>query len=264
MSPAVSGSLVVMPADGARAVTARSARTGAERWTTPLPAGQYCDAQGVDEALRLECVAEFTPSQSILLMELDRADGSARRVKVPNRGTLVGTIDGRLLYVDPAEDEERNVPAGEEGPFSSIRLVDPETGEGRSTKLAEEFEGVVTLGDGTLWFVTSSGQVSAVSVRTGERLWQTATSLETPSGVTHDPRARAVYLSSASGRVAALDTKKGTLLWETLPRARRVTNAGSRSLPEVMVREGSLIAATPDGDLFTVDPAHPDRKPVSG
>lgn len=264
MSPAVSGSLVVMAADGARAVTARSARTGAERWTTPLPAGQYCAATGVDEALRLECVAEFAPSENILLMELDRADGSVRRVKVPHRGTLVGTFDGRLLYVDPAEDEEGNIPAGDEGPFSRIRLVDPETGEGRSTKLAEEFEGDVTLGDGTLWFVTSSGQVSAVSVRTGERLWQTPTSLEQPSGVTHDPRARAVYLSSASGRVAALDTKKGTLLWETLPRAQRVTDAGSRSLPEVMVREGSLIAATPDGDLFTLDPAHPDRKPVSG
>ncbi|MEJ8669017.1 PQQ-binding-like beta-propeller repeat protein [Streptomyces sp. MS1.AVA.1] len=90
MSPAVSGSLVVMAADGARAVTARSARTGAERWTTPLPAGQYCAATGVDEALRLECVAEFAPSENILLMELDRADGSVRRVKVPHRGTLVG------------------------------------------------------------------------------------------------------------------------------------------------------------------------------
>ncbi|MFE5915899.1 protein kinase [Streptomyces sp. NPDC056468] len=264
MSPAVSGNLVVMAADGARAVTARSARTGAERWTTPLPAGQYCDAQDVAEALRLECVAEFEPSRNILLMELDRADGSVRRVNVPNHGTLVGTIDGRLLYVDPAEDEEGNIPASDDGPFGSIRLVDPETGEGRSTELAEEFEGDVTLGDGTLWFVTSSGQVTAVSVRTGERLWQTPTSLETPSGVTYDPRARALYLSSASGRVAALDTKKGTLLWETLPRAQRVTNTGSRSLPEVMLREGALIAATPDGDLFTLDPAHPDRKPVSG
>ncbi|WP_432195356.1 hypothetical protein [Streptomyces sp. bgisy027] len=70
-------------------------------------------------------------------------------------------------------------------------------------------------------------------------------------------------MSSASGRVAALGIEKGTLLWETLPRAQRVTDQGW-SLSEVLLHKGALVVVTPDGDVFTLDPAHPDRKPVSG
>ncbi|GHH01768.1 protein kinase domain-containing protein [Streptomyces lanatus] len=265
MDATVSGGLVVMPAGGEGAVTARSPRTGAVRWTATLPAGQYCDPTGVGADLLLRCGPEMAPSKEALLLTLDRTDGTARRLAVPNRGRLVGSYDGRLLFLDLAEDEQGNVSGdGAQGPFSLIRLIDPDTGEARSTKLAEEFEGRVTLADGTLWFVTSSGQVTAASARTGERLWQTRTSLEQPSGVTYDPRARVVYLASASGRVAALDTKKGTPLWETLPRAQRVTSQGGLSQTEVLLHKGALVVATPDGDVFTLDPAHPDRKPVSG
>ncbi|MFJ8633580.1 PQQ-binding-like beta-propeller repeat protein [Streptomyces sp. NPDC093568] len=265
MGATVSGGLVVMPTGSEGAVAARSPRTGAVRWTAALPAGQYCDPTGVGADLLLRCVPEMTPSKDALLLTLDRADGTARRLTVPNRGSLVGTYEGRLLFLDFAEDEQGNVSAGGlQGPFSRIRLVDPDTGESRSTELAEEFEGRVTLAGGTLWFASSSGQVTAASARTGERLWQTRTSLEQPSAVTYDSRARVVYLASASGRVAALDTKKGTPLWETLPRARRVTSQGALSHARLLLHEGALIAATPDGDIFTLDPAHPDRKPVSG
>ncbi|MFC5220355.1 serine/threonine-protein kinase [Streptomyces coerulescens] len=265
MGATVSGGLVVLPAGGEGAVAARSPRTGAVRWTATLPAGQYCDPTGVGADLLLRCGPEMAPSKDALLLTLDRADGTARRLTVPNRGNLVGTYDRRLLFLDLAEDEQGNVSGdGVQGPFSRIRLIDPDTGEARTTELAEEFEGRVTLADGTLWFAASSGQVTAASARTGERLWQTRTSLEQPSGVTYDPRARVVYLASASGRVAALDTKKGTRLWETLPRARRVTSQGGMSQTKVLLHKGALIVATPDGDVFTLDPAHPDRTPVSG
>jgi outer membrane protein assembly factor BamB len=70
----------------------------------------------------------------------------------------------------------------------------------------------VASADGTLWFTGTSGRVTAVSVRTGNQLWQTPTSLEQPGGVTSAPGAHVVYVSSASGRVAALDARKGTLL----------------------------------------------------
>ncbi|MFE5817902.1 protein kinase [Streptomyces sp. NPDC056479] len=254
--PHLSGDLVIVPDDSGRSVIARSPRTGAERWTAPLPAGQYCDWADTGEDPYVQCAPGLTGSKDSLLLGWDRADGSARRLTVPRRGTLVGTFDGRLLFLDPVEDVEVES-------FSRIRLLDPVTGKDSSTKLAEEFEGNATLSDGTLWFATSSGQVTAVSARTGERLWQTRTSLEQPSDVTYDPRAHVVYLASASGRVAALESRKGTPLWETLPRTQRLTNQGW-SESEVLSHKGALVVATSEGDIFTLDPAHPDRKPVPG
>lgn len=254
--PYVSDGLVIVPDDGGRSVTARSARTGTGRWTAPLPAGQYCAPADPGDNPYLRCGPDKVPSKETVLLRLDPSDGSARRLTVPVDETLLGVSEGRLVLLEPTEDEEDEASAG-------LRLLDPDTGKDRAVRFAAPLEGNATLSGGTVWFATSSGQVTAVSVGTGERLWQTRTSLEQPSGITHDRRARAVYLSSASGRVAALDTRKGTPLWETLPRARRVTNQGwQRS--EVLLHEGALVVATTDGDVFTLDPAHPGRKPVPG
>ncbi|MFI7409866.1 protein kinase [Streptomyces sp. NPDC049627] len=253
VGPHLSGDLVILPDGSGRSVVALSPRTGTERWTAPLPAGQYCDWADTGEDPYLMCAPDMMASKDMLLLGLDRSDGAARRLTLPRRGTLVGTYEGRLLFLDRV--------AGKDA-FSRIRLVDPDTGRGTSTELAEEFEGDVTPAGGTLWFATSSGQVTGVSVRTGERLWRTRTGVEQPSGLTHDPGTRTLYLSSAGGRIAALDAKKGTPLWETLPRAQRATNPGWSS--GVLLHHGALVVATQDGDIFTVDPAHPDRKPVSG
>ncbi|MFI0541229.1 PQQ-binding-like beta-propeller repeat protein [Streptomyces sp. WSLK1-3] len=105
--------------------------------------------------------------------------------------------------------------------------------------------------------------VTAVSVRSGKQLWQTPTSLEQPGGVTPAPGSRVVHLSSAGARVAALDAARGTPLWETLPRARWV-NAESEVLPQVLPNKGALVVTMPSGDVFTLDPAHPERTSVSG
>ncbi|MGI5198737.1 serine/threonine-protein kinase [Streptomyces sp. CA-288835] len=254
--PHLSGDLVIVPDDSGSSVTARSPRTGAERWTTPLPTGQYCNWADTGEDLYLECAPGQTASKDMLLLGLDRADGAVRRLTMPRSETLLGRFDGRLLFLDPAEDVDKEA-------FSRIRLVDSDTGEDRTTELPAGVEGSATLADGTLWFATSSGQVTAVSARTGKQLWQTRTSLEQPSSLTYDPRAHVVYLSSASGRVAALDTKKGTPLWETLPHTQRVTNKGWGHA-RVLLHKGTLVVTTGDGDIFALDPAHPNRKPVSG
>ncbi|MFI9765655.1 protein kinase [Streptomyces sp. NPDC052415] len=262
--PHLSGDLLILPDGGdGSSVTARSPRTGTARWTTPLPKEQYCDAADTAEDLYLECVPGITATDNMLLVGLDRSDGSTRRLTVPNRGILVGMHDGHLLYLDPVVNEDGHVLGGDEGPYTRIRLVHPDTGAGTTTKLAESFEGKVTLADGALWFTGSSGRVTAVSVRTGRQLWRGSTSLEQPGAVTHDPRTGVVYVSSASGRVAALDTGKGTLLWETQPRAQWVAGR-SAPLPEVLLHRGALVVATPAGDVFTLDPAHPGRKPVPG
>ncbi|MFG2457444.1 PQQ-binding-like beta-propeller repeat protein [Streptomyces sp. NPDC048523] len=256
--PYLSGDLLLVPDMERGSVTARSARTGAERWKAPLPSGMQCDPGRSNEGLYLECVPPMTPSKEILVLGFDRSDGSVRRLTVPSHAILVGTYDGRLLYL-----EAGRLASDERGPFSRIRLVDPDTGAATTTELAKEFEGTVASADGTLWFTGTSGRVTAVSVRTGKQLWQTPTSLEQPGGVTSAPGAHVVYVSSASGRVAALDARKGTLLWETLPRAEWV-NALNERLPKVLLNNGALVVTTPSGDIFTLDPAHPERTSASG
>ncbi|MFJ9152761.1 PQQ-binding-like beta-propeller repeat protein [Streptomyces sp. NPDC102270] len=256
--PYLSGDLLLVPDMERGSVTARSARTGAERWKAPLPAGMQCDPARSNEGLYLECVPAMTAGKDTLVLGFDRSDGSVRRLTVPSHATLVGTYDGRLLYL-----EAGHLASDERGPFSRIRLVDPDTGAARTTELAKEFEGTVASADGMLWFTGTSGRVTAVSVRTGKQLWQTPTSLEQPGGVTSAPGAHVVYASSANGRVAALDARKGTLLWETLPRAKWV-NALNERLPKVLLNKGALVVTTPAGDIFTLDPAHPERTSASG
>ncbi|MFF5962550.1 protein kinase [Streptomyces collinus] len=258
---ALLGDIVVIPEGDGTSMTARSVRTGAPRWTERLPAKHACGTKEAAGKLWLECSPEERPENGFV-MELHPADGPARRLSVPSQAALLGAFDGRLLFLDLTQDEDGNILMGEDAPYAAIRLVDPGTGAQSTTKLAEEYEGEVTLADGTLWFATASGRVTAVSARTGRPLWQTSTSLEQPGEATYDPRTRAVYLASASGRVGALDVRKGTLLWETQPRAQ--SNATDWDATRVRPLGGALVAATPGGSVFSLDPAHPERKPRSG
>ncbi|WP_217237169.1 protein kinase [Streptomyces sp. AC555_RSS877] len=255
-----SGDLVLTPDADGRSVTARSPRTGAERWTAPLPPEHICGFTQAEERLYLQCVLDSMETQDLVVTELDRADGSARRLKGTSDAALLGVFDGRLLFLESPRDGEGNMQIGEDAPYARIRLVDPDTGAGSTTKLAEQYAGEVTLAGGTLWFATSTGQVTAVSARTGKPLWQTATSLEQPGPALYDPRTRTLYLGSSSGRVGALDARKGTVLWETLPRAERFDSGWT---VKVRLHEGALVVATPDGTVFSLDPAHPERKPAA-
>ncbi|MFD5576760.1 protein kinase [Streptomyces pseudogriseolus] len=251
------GDLVAVPddADG-RTLVARSPRTGAERWTAALPEGQYCDWAGSGTDVPLVCGPGDDPAEHRVLLSLDATDGTTHTAEVPYDSVPVGSFDGRVLLLDRSEDQESDA-------YVRIRLVDTRTGRSTTTRLAHALEGDVTLADGVLWCASSSGRLTALSARTGARLWTTRTSLEQPSGVTHDPRARVVYLATASGRVAALDATKGTPLWETLPRARRAENLGRES-SQVLLHDGALVVSTSEGGLFSLNPAHPDREPVPG
>ncbi|WP_033325439.1 protein kinase domain-containing protein [Streptomyces yerevanensis] len=258
-----SGGVVVTPDKSGRSLVALSPRTGAERWTKPLPANHYCAFTEAGEGLYLECLPETTEPRNHLILQLNPTDGSTRRLTGPSNGGLLGVLDGRLLFLLSTENEGGEELVSEEARYDRILLVHPVTGARSTTKLAKEYAGQVTLVDGTLWFAASSGRVTAVSARTGKPLRQTSTSLELPSLPTYDPRTRAVYLASASGRVAALDAREGTLLWETLPRAEKVSS-GLVVEPEVLLQEGALVVTIPDGTVFSLDPAHPERKSVSG
>ncbi|MEV5727828.1 protein kinase [Streptomyces pharetrae] len=252
--------LVVAPDDSGSSLVARVARTGEERWTRKLPAGHYCTFLGNASGLYTECSPE-TETSHTLILELDAADGSTRQVNVPLESTLHGVVDGRLAFLQWADDS--GGPGATDDAYEAILLVDPDTGDRERVRLAENFAGHATLTDGTLLFTMSNGVVRAVSPTTGKQLWETATTLEQPGRAVLDQRGRTMFLASLSGRVAALDARKGSLLWETRPRSARVS-ANGWAQPEVVPHEGGLIVVTPDGTLFTVDPGHPDRKPAVG
>ncbi|MFJ4618445.1 PQQ-binding-like beta-propeller repeat protein [Streptomyces sp. NPDC088812] len=254
--PAVVGDLVLIPDGDGRSLTAHAPRDGAERWTTTLPAGYYCGVHDIGGRPYADCTAY--DSGAPRLLALDPADGTRRSLpSLPEDASYVGSLGDRLVFAEWLDEE-----GAMEMAYARLQLVDPDTGARAATELAQVFRGTATMVNGTLWFATTSGQVTAVSPTTGKQLWQTRTSLEQPGEPVADGRGRTVYLASASGRVAALDARAGTLLWESFPRADHVASGGFPS-PGVFVHEGALLVSTPDGTVFSVDPAHPDRGTAS-
>ncbi|MEV8553651.1 serine/threonine-protein kinase [Streptomyces glaucescens] len=254
VTPVLAGGLV-LAADG-RTLTARAPRTGAERWSAQLPARHFCSfLTEVPEDVYLHC--EHEERDSSFLLRFDPSDGSTRKVTLPAASGIAGALDGRLLLLqwsdEPVEDEA----------YDAAVLLDPATGDRRRVRFPEPLRGRVALAGGTLWTATSNGIVRAVSPRTGEELWRTETTLEQPNTPVLREADDTVFAASLSGRVAALDAGSGKLLWETRPRSEQVIDDGwSRS--ELFLHEGAVIVATPDGTLFGLDPAHPDRRPASG
>lgn len=254
-----SGDLVVIPDPGGRTVTARSARSGAERWTGRLPA-DYCGFTEADGTLYAQCIPDGEEPKDSLVLAFNAADGSTRRLTAPYNAGLAGALDGRLLFLQwGGTDDELQT----DQPYVRIVRVDPGTGARTTTKLAKGYVGHATLADDTLWFVASSGEVTAVSAHTGKPLWRTPTSLEQPGEARYDRRTRALYMTTPTGRVAAVDAREGKVLWETLPRAGATTSSGWND-PKAVLVEGALVIALPDGTVFALDPADPERKPVPG
>ncbi|MEV5319649.1 PQQ-binding-like beta-propeller repeat protein [Streptomyces sp. NPDC052687] len=249
--------LVLAPeGEGGRTLTARSVRTGAKEWAAKLPEQYSCTfltESGPD--IYADCLHD--DSGKSFLLAVDPSDGSTRRLTA-SEGGFAGALDGRLLFLEWAAE-----PSGEDELYHAVVLMDPGTGRRERVSLAKTLRGRIVLADGTLWSASSNGVVQAVSPRTGKELWRTQTTLEQPGAPVLHKAGGTVFVASPSGRVAALDAGDGTTLWETSPRAREVLDDGwSRS--ELFLHQGSVIVSTPDGTLFGIDPAHPDRKPASG
>lgn len=262
---ALTGDLVLTPEPDGETVTARSPRTGAERWSLPMPAGHHCVFTTAGSGTYAHCQpvtrdAKAAHAESRVLV-VDHADGSARTVKVPLNSVLLGVKQGDLVLVADGT-QYTDATRGSDPTYDTILLLDLETGTRVMTKPGENGQGRAALTGGVLVFTRSGGQVTAVSPHTGELLWRTRTSLERPGEPGYDAGTGILYLASATGRVAALDRLKGTLLWETLPRTTPTWSV--QGAPWALPHEGALVAAAPDGTLFSLDPAHPDREPVSG
>ncbi|MFF8592341.1 PQQ-binding-like beta-propeller repeat protein [Streptomyces sp. NPDC015220] len=253
------GVTLTQEGDGS-AVTVRSARDGTVRRRVPVPSGYDCLPLAADDRPFVECMTQEEGSHVTEFLVVDPKDGSVRTLTSPAQPrSFIGVLDGRLVFV---ESDDRPVANSPDLIYTRIVRVDPRTGERALTPLPERYRGgIPTLAHGTLYFATSSGLVTAVSPATGARLWQSHTTLETPGQASVDRSGRTVYLAGGSGRVAALDTARGTLLWESSARAEVLNNG---LLPTVWFNGGALVLAASDGTLFTLDPAHPGRKPVPG
>ncbi|WP_329216501.1 serine/threonine-protein kinase [Streptomyces sp. NBC_01485] len=257
---ALVGDLLLVPdGDG---VTARDPRDGTARWTATLPAGPTygCRFYDVDSVPYAGCTDAGTPSRTVFYA-VDPADGSTRKVSVPDGDVVhVGTVGGDLAFVMYAA---RDTGSSAESAYAQVLLIDPGTGAVRKRKLAGDPRGAVALVGGVLCFASSAGQLVAHSPETGERLWRTSTTLQQPGTPVADARGQAVFAASASGRVAALDIGTGSLLWESPARAEQVVGAGYASA-QVFTDKGALVVLSPDGTVFTLDPAHPDQEPLAG
>ncbi|MBD9729790.1 serine/threonine-protein kinase [Streptomyces caniscabiei] len=260
---AVIGDLVLTAEPDGRTLTARSPRTGAERWSLPLPVGHHCVFTSAGAGTYAHCRpvtrdAKAANTESRVLV-VDRADGSARTVKVPLESVLLGVKQGDLVLVRE-NTEHTDAPPGSDPAYDTTLLVDLETGTRVTTKPGENGRGRAALVGGVLVYTRSGGQVTAVSPHTGELLWRTRTSLERPGAPAYDAATSTLYLVSDTGRVAALDRVKGTLLWETLPRTTPTWSV--QGTPWASPQVGALVVAVADGTVFSLDPAHPDREPA--
>ncbi|MCX5420249.1 PQQ-binding-like beta-propeller repeat protein [Streptomyces sp. NBC_00078] len=252
----VAGLALMLEADG-RSVTARSVADGKERWKASLPAKHFCTLLDLEDRPYVECVTDSADDDTEFIV-IDPSDGSVRRLSSPaDSGSFVGALDGKLLFVESDADA---VAVSKDLTYTRIVRVDPGSGKREVTALPQRYRGTVALARGTLYFSTSSGLVTAVSPLTGARVWESRTTLESSGQVSVDAVGRTAYVAGPSGRVAALDVARGTVLWETAARA-EVLASGLE--PVVLFDKGALVVATADGTIFTLDPAHPGRTPVS-
>ncbi|MCW8382347.1 protein kinase domain-containing protein [Streptomyces justiciae] len=250
----MSGEIVLTVDPGGRIVTARDPRTGLDRWTSELPSGSNCAFLTVGTALYEHCFPQRGGTDAQLL-RLDRSDGSVvKRIKTPYDSGVAGTVEG-LLAVLPANNSGPD--ALEDSTFSEVLLIEPDTGKRTTIKLPKTYTGSTTLAGGTLWIAEADGRVSAVNPLTGKESWRTSTGVENAGPPTYDAKTGTVYVASPSGRVTAIDTRTGDKLWETGTHAQRISGGGDTAKAQVLPYGGALITVTPDGTVFSLDPADP-------
>ncbi|MFF3332400.1 PQQ-binding-like beta-propeller repeat protein [Streptomyces sp. NPDC002888] len=255
----LSGDLVVARTGDGDKVTAWAADTGTERWTTTVPADAYCLIYPNAATLYVLCDPNEDEKLPALGFVLDRKDGTPRSLGTLPATDLLGTHKGRLVFTRwRMEDGSAGTRGGwdDTGVHTHVVLSDPDDGSETTVKLAHQAVGQPTLLDGTLYFVPADGVVTAVSPETGRHLWTVRTGEEMLQPVL-SPDRRTLYLVGASGRVLALDPRTGGRRWQS---AARAPDGDLWWLYRPVLFNGrALIVDTPDGTLFTLDPAHPDR-----
>lgn len=248
---AIAGDLVLGSAPGDDAITARQATTGEVRWSYPVPPGQECSPAGHAGLPYALCWAEDGESDTTLVRRLDRASGAATELaRLRNVDEPLGT-DGRDLLFLRYQDRDG-------APYQSLVRLDAVTGERREVRMPRLALGHGSLAGGRLFFVQSSGRVTAVDPRSGRTLWSSVSDVERLGLPSVSTREHTVYLCNGSGRVLALDLRDGGERWQTGPRSADSGFGMSTETSAVLRVDGALVASASDGTLFSVDPNSAD------
>ncbi|MEV5958413.1 serine/threonine-protein kinase [Streptomyces sp. NPDC051987] len=288
--PVLSGGLVQLVTDGARHVRALDPASGGIRWQRDLPensgmkyAGavllltrpdgtvtgvnsatggtEWTRSTGVHGTARIDFFpadpsSAFVTSvsadgTSTRITVLDPATGAVRVAGTRLRGRLtpVGAQDGTvfLLSADPVY-----------GDTDAVVRYTPRSGATRRVRLSVPREDAQAgVHDGVVYVLGAAGSLDAVDMAAGRRTWHVETSVSRGSAPVAD--GRHVYFSAADGRLTAVDARTGAAAGQTPARFGAAAGEVAASVPAPLLLDDHVYATAPDGTVFGVDAADPDR-----
>ncbi|MGV9935849.1 serine/threonine-protein kinase [Streptomyces olivaceoviridis] len=286
--PALSGGLVQPYTDGGSRLAGLDPATGRQVWQRRLPAGTTVRYAG-DTALLTSADGTVTgvdgstgttrwrsavpgqgmpaldafPGASTAFATRTSADGTSTRVTAVDPGTGRVRWDVRLggwlkpfaaqggavcfLAVDSAY-----------GAKAIVRYT-PGTGATRRVALPAVLDGAhATVRGNVVYVLATGGSLDAVDMasgRSGKHLWHLETSVSRGSAPV--VRGGRVYLTASDGRLLAVDAGNGRLVGQT-PARLGANSAEVMSTPPAPVPvDARVLAAAPDGTVFTVDGGKP-------
>ncbi|KAK1180183.1 protein kinase [Streptomyces sp. NBS 14/10] len=249
--------MVISSGPDDQSLIARDGATGETRWTYRVPKGQQCSPVVYGDVPFALCWD--SDEEAVLwstVVRLDKRDGSATKLaRLKDTEDGLG-LDGDDLLILPM------VTDGDNGAYRYLLRLNIRTGEQRRVPLPKYAQGMGAFVDGRLFFVQESGRVTAVDVDSGKQLWSRQTTVERLGMPIVSAAEDAVYLCSGSGRLLALHLRTGEELWQTAPHSSYSGSGGGMESSQVLRVDGSIVGVASDATLFSVDPRHPDAKPV--
>ncbi|MDT0566971.1 serine/threonine-protein kinase [Streptomyces sp. DSM 3412] len=236
---------------------------GKELWLTSEPAGVNCipSALGGDPYELCWEGDDFLDTQPFTLVRLDPDDGTPRaRTPLPKKSLALGAVDGRPLFLK-AETTDEVYQAGYERPYDAFLRVDPDTGKATRIPLKRALRGAATLVDGVVYFVRTSGSVTAVSAKSGKVLWERTTDMENLSAPVVSADRDEIYFANRFGRLLALDSRTGAEVWRT-DALDDPGDIATDTPPGVLLVDDAIVA-TAGNMAFSVNPDEPTKAGAS-
>ncbi|MFD3308172.1 PQQ-binding-like beta-propeller repeat protein [Streptomyces sp. NPDC058694] len=228
--------------------------SGKELWRAPS-LDEVCTPSALGGVPYALCSAGTEPGQApVDLMKIE-AGSLTEPATLPRKAEALGAVGGQPLFLAPQTAKDV-YEAGYERPYNALLRVVPETGQVRRTPLARPLTGAATLVDGVVYFVRSSGSVTAVSADSGKQLWQKTTDVESLSAPVVSATYKRVYFSNRFGRLLALDSRTGAEVWRTSA----LDDPGDKAQetpPRVLLVKDAIVATTGD-TAFSWSPDGPN------
>ncbi|WP_179202667.1 PQQ-binding-like beta-propeller repeat protein, partial [Streptomyces caniscabiei] len=230
---------------------------GKELWRTSEPAGINCVPSVLGDDPYELCWEgdDFLDTRPFTLVRLDPDDGTPRaRSPLPEKSLALGVVDERPLFLK-AESTEEVYQAGYERPYDAFLRVDPDTGKVTRIPLKRALRGAATLVDGVVYFVRTSGSVTAVSAASGTVLWERTTDMENLSAPVVSAARDEIYFANRFGRLLALDSRTGAEVWRT-DALDDPGDIATETPPRVLLVDDAIVA-TAGNMAFSVNPDEP-------